>query len=144
MTRFLLKNARIVDPVSGLDTHHDILITDGTIERIGEGLSETGAETVDLAGMIIAPGFCDMHVHFREPGQEHKEDIASGAAAEEPCIPFSTKTTTTILASSRGAKAANQAWSRSFSGSWCVIFACFWATTWTVPVFPQASSPSAR
>lgn len=81
MTRFLLKHARIVDPVSGLDTQQDILITDGNIERIGTGLSDSGAETVDLTGRIIAPGFCDMHVHFREPGQEHKEDIASGAAA---------------------------------------------------------------
>ncbi|MDX9758534.1 MAG: dihydroorotase [Bacteroidota bacterium] len=81
MTRFLLKHARIVDPVSGLDAQHDLLISDGTIERIGADLSDTHAETVDLTGNIITPGFCDMHVHFREPGQEHKEDIASGVAA---------------------------------------------------------------
>lgn len=81
MASYLFQNARIVDPVTQLDTQKDLLVVDGVIERIAERLSAPDAETIDLNGKIIAPGFCDMHVHFREPGQEHKEDIASGAAA---------------------------------------------------------------
>lgn len=81
MASYLFKHARIIDPVAGLDTQKDILVVDTVIERIGEGLSASNAEVIDLKGTFIAPGLCDMHVHLREPGQEHKEDIASGAAA---------------------------------------------------------------
>lgn len=81
MANYLFKHARIVDPVTGLDTQKDLLVADGIIARIGEQLSAPDAETIDLAGKIIVPGLCDMHVHFREPGQEHKEDTGSGAAA---------------------------------------------------------------
>ncbi len=81
MTCHLLKNPVILDPVTGLDTQRDILITDGRIEKIGENITAEGAETIDLSGMHVTPGLCDMHVHFREPGFEHKEDLASGAAA---------------------------------------------------------------
>jgi dihydroorotase len=81
MASFVFKNAHIVDPVSGLDTVKDIHVTDDVIAGIGENLSPAGAEEIDLAGAHIVPGLCDMHVHFREPGFEHKEDIRSGAAA---------------------------------------------------------------
>ena len=81
MASYLFKNTRIVDPVTGLDTQRDLLIVDGIIENIGEGLPEGNATSFDFTGKTITPGFCDMHVHFREPGFEHKEDIASGAAA---------------------------------------------------------------
>lgn len=81
MASHLFQNARIVDPVTQTDTQKDILVVDGVIERIAESISAPDAESLDLRGKIITPGFCDMHVHFREPGQEHKEDIASGAAA---------------------------------------------------------------
>jgi dihydroorotase len=81
MASYVFKNAHIVDPVEGLDTVKDILITDGVIERIGENLSAVEAESFDFDGKTIVPGLCDMHVHFREPGFEHKEDIHSGAAA---------------------------------------------------------------
>ncbi|MBE0643812.1 MAG: amidohydrolase family protein, partial [Bacteroidetes bacterium] len=81
MASYIFKNATIVDPVTGLDTQKDLLVVDGVIERIGEQISAPGAESIALDGKTIVPGLCDMHVHFREPGQEHKEDIASGAAA---------------------------------------------------------------
>ena len=81
MASFLFKNARMVDPVTGLDTEQDMLIVDGTIERLGSSLSASDSEGIDLKGKTIVPGLCDMHVHFREPGQEHKEDIRSGAAS---------------------------------------------------------------
>src|SRR4249920_2967501 len=78
----LLKNARIIDPSIGLDTSADIRIVGGTIEKIGTNLPlQKNMEERDLRGMIVAPGFIDMHVHLREPGFEHKETIATGLAA---------------------------------------------------------------
>ena len=77
----LLKNAHVIDPQVGLNETADILIRDGKIVEIGQGLSlEKGIER-DLAGKIVVPGLVDMHVHLREPGFEQKEDIASGTRA---------------------------------------------------------------
>ena len=77
----MLKNARLIDPQIGLDDVADILIRDGKIVEVGTNLSmEKGVER-DLAGKIVTPGLVDMHVHFRDPGQEQKEDIASGSRA---------------------------------------------------------------
>ena len=81
-TGLLLRGARLVDPVEGLDGPGDVLVRDGLIERVGASLPEApGAEVVDLAGMLLTPGLVDPHVHLREPGQEEKETIATGAAA---------------------------------------------------------------
>lgn len=79
----LLKNARIVDPLTKRDESGlDIEIRDGIVAKIGKGLkAASGAETRDLKGAVVAPGFFDMHVHLREPGQEYKETIATGLAA---------------------------------------------------------------
>ncbi len=77
----LLKNARVIDPQVGLDEVADIIVRDGKIAEVGAGLSiEKGVER-DLSGKIVTPGLVDMHVHLREPGQEQKEDIASGTRA---------------------------------------------------------------
>lgn len=81
MSSYLFRMAHIVDPATGLDTVKDILVVDGVIDRIDERLSAPGAEAFDLNGAVAAPGFCDMHVHFREPGFEHKETLASGSSA---------------------------------------------------------------
>ncbi|NPD32635.1 dihydroorotase [Berryella wangjianweii] len=77
----LLKNARLIDPQVGLDEVCDLLIDEGRIAAVGAGLAAEGAEVRDLAGKIVVPGLVDIHVHLREPGQEHKEDIASGTRA---------------------------------------------------------------
>ncbi|MEG2260670.1 MAG: dihydroorotase [Raoultibacter sp.] len=77
----LLKNAHLVDPACKLDTTADMLIRDGKIVEIGEGLSLEKGITRDLGGKIVVPGLVDMHVHLREPGFEQKEDIASGTRA---------------------------------------------------------------
>ena len=74
----ILKNAHVVDPSVGLDGIMDVLIEDGKIARVGEGIEAEGAEVRDLSGKYLVPGLVDMHVHLREPGFEHKEDIASG------------------------------------------------------------------
>jgi dihydroorotase len=77
----LLKNLRVIDPLSKLDAEGlDIEITDGKINQIGSGLSSPH-ESRDLTGMVAAPGFFDMHVHLREPGQEYKETIETGTRA---------------------------------------------------------------
>lgn len=72
-------NGHVIDPGSGLSARRDILIKGGRVAEIGEGLE--GVETVDAAGCICAPGFVDLHVHFREPGNESKETIATGSRA---------------------------------------------------------------
>src|SRR4030088_1886380 len=77
----VLKNGRVVDPSQELDAARDIRIANGVITEIGEHLEVSDTEIFDASGMVVAPGFIDMHVHLREPGQTHKETIATGAAA---------------------------------------------------------------
>src|SRR5205809_679127 len=78
----LLKGGRVVDPASGRDGLFDLLIDGDRIARVGRGLPDDGAAIVEIpASVIVAPGLIDMHVHLREPGQEHKETIATGTAA---------------------------------------------------------------
>jgi dihydroorotase len=78
----LLKGGRVVDPANGLDGICDVLIDDQRIARVGRDLPVDGAEVIALSGaLVVCPGFIDMHVHLREPGQEHKETIATGTAA---------------------------------------------------------------
>jgi dihydroorotase len=77
----LIKNGRVIDPSSRTDHLADVLIVDGRIAAVGPNLSAPAAEVIDAAGMIVAPGFIDMHVHLREPGFEHAETIESGSRA---------------------------------------------------------------
>jgi dihydroorotase len=78
----LLKGGRVLDPASGRDGEFDVLIDNGRIARVGKGLPAEGAEVFEVArGWLVVPGLIDMHVHLREPGQEHKETIATGCAA---------------------------------------------------------------
>jgi dihydroorotase len=81
MAHLLLKNGRLIDPTKGRDETVDLQVVDGRIERLGSNLNASGAQVIDLKGKIIAPGFIDMHVHFREPGFEYKETVATGCAA---------------------------------------------------------------
>src|SRR5579863_7342364 len=77
----VIKNGRVIDPASQTDTIADVLIVDGRIAGVGPDLSSPNAEIFDATGMIVAPGFIDMHVHLREPGFEHAENIESGSRA---------------------------------------------------------------
>jgi len=78
----LLKGGRVVDPANGIDGAFDILIADGVIARVGRDLPVDGATVVEIpSGLVVCPGLIDMHVHLREPGQEHKETVASGTAS---------------------------------------------------------------
>ena len=79
----LLKGGRIVDPVNGRDGVFDVLLEGDRVSRVGRDLPVDSDVTVIVipSGLVIAPGLIDMHVHLREPGQEHKETIATGTAA---------------------------------------------------------------
>lgn len=79
--QLLLKKGRLVDPAARRDEEIDLLIRDGVIEKMGANLAVHDAQSYDLKGKVIAPGFIDMHVHLREPGFEYKETILTGAAA---------------------------------------------------------------
>ena len=81
MASLLIKNGRVVDPASGHDGPADVLIEDGRVTSVARNLDGNGAEVLDAAGLVVAPGFIDMHVHLREPGIEHSETIETGARA---------------------------------------------------------------
>ena len=81
-TRLLLKSVLVIDPGSGRHGEFDVLIDGERLLRIEKNLAADGARVVELPrGAVVAPGLIDMHVHLREPGQEHKETIASGVAS---------------------------------------------------------------
>lgn len=75
----LIKNGHVIDAASGLSAVRDVLVEDGKIKQVGEGL--TGDQVIDATGLVVCPGLIDIHVHFREPGFESKETIESGSRA---------------------------------------------------------------
>jgi len=78
----LIRGGHVIDPANGVDTVQDVLIEDAAIKRVGVKLKPPeGAEIVDAAGRIVCPGFIDIHVHLREPGEEYKETVATGTRA---------------------------------------------------------------
>ena len=78
----LMKGGRIVDPSQDMDEHGDLLIEDGIVEGIhAEITPPDGARVIDAGGLVVCPGFIDLHCHLREPGLEYKETIASGTRA---------------------------------------------------------------
>jgi dihydroorotase len=78
----LFRNVHLVDPVAGRNGTFDLLIADGRIARVGRDLPVEGVDVIELpSSFVVVPGLIDMHVHFREPGQEHKETIATGSAS---------------------------------------------------------------
>jgi dihydroorotase len=78
----LLKGGRVVDPANGIDGIRDVLIDGDRIARVDANLPADGVSVIEIPdGLVICPGFIDMHVHLREPGQEHKETIATGTAS---------------------------------------------------------------
>ncbi|TLS68504.1 dihydroorotase [Mariprofundus erugo] len=76
-----IQNGHIIDPANGIDRIADLWVRDGVIAAIGESDCGPADQTIDAGGCIVCPGLIDMHVHLREPGQEWKEDIASGSRA---------------------------------------------------------------
>jgi dihydroorotase len=78
--RLLLKGGRVVDPSRSFDGAADVLLVDGVVAEVGRAASR-GAEVLDVSGLVVCPGFIDLHTHLREPGREDKETIATGTRA---------------------------------------------------------------
>ncbi|MDD5563148.1 MAG: dihydroorotase [Thermoanaerobaculaceae bacterium] len=81
MSRLLIKHGRVVDPTQRMDEGLWVLIVDGKVARIAERIEDRDAEVLDATGLVVAPGFVDVHTHLREPGFEYKETVATGSAA---------------------------------------------------------------
>ena len=77
----LIKGGRVIDPASGKDGIYDILIEDDRIADVAGSISAEADKVIDASGYYVMPGLIDLHVHFREPGFEHKETIRTGAMA---------------------------------------------------------------
>ena len=76
----LIAGGRVIDPATGSDSVRDLAVADGVFVDLSTVSDAETVDRVDAAGLVVCPGFVDIHVHFREPGGEHKEDIASGTA----------------------------------------------------------------
>lgn len=81
MEILLIRNARVMDPSQNLDQIADILVENGVIAKVGEHLNAENATVIEANGLVAAPGLVDMHVHLRDPGFTHKEDILTGCQA---------------------------------------------------------------
>jgi dihydroorotase len=81
VSRLLLKGGRVVDPAQGLDATLDVMIAEGAIEEMGPRVQARGAQVLEVKGLVVCPGFIDIHTHLREPGREDKETIATGTRA---------------------------------------------------------------
>ena len=79
--KLLIKTGRIVDPSQNIDKVMDILLADGKVVEIADKIEVADATVIDAKGLVVAPGFVDVHIHLREPGLEAKEDIVSGTQA---------------------------------------------------------------
>jgi dihydroorotase len=81
MALLWIKNARVIDPASRRDAVGDLWVRDGRIAPAFSAADRRRAKVIDARGLVAAPGLVDIHVHFREPGQTHKETIATGSRA---------------------------------------------------------------
>jgi len=81
VSRIWIRGGRVLDPAISRDELADLLVEDGRISAVGVDLAPAGAERIDASGCWVVPGLVDLHAHLREPGQEYKEDIASGGRA---------------------------------------------------------------
>jgi dihydroorotase len=78
----LIKGGRVIDPSQNIDAQLDVLVANGKVKELGQGLAApAGAKVIDATGKCVVPGLIDMHVHLRDPGLEYKEDIVSGTRA---------------------------------------------------------------
>ena len=80
----LIKNGRVIDPANKIDKKCDVLVSQGKIAEVGtneKSTAESASQVIDATGKLVVPGLIDIHVHFREPGDEEEETIASGSAA---------------------------------------------------------------
>jgi dihydroorotase len=81
MEKLLITGGRVIDPANQVDMVADVLLADGAVAKVGPNLKDAADRRLDASGKIVSPGLIDLHVHFREPGDEEEETIASGSAA---------------------------------------------------------------
>jgi len=81
VTSLAIRGGRVIDPANGLDAVADVLIDGGRIAAVSPDAGKDASETIDASGLVVCPGFVDIHTHLRQPGFEHKETIATGTAA---------------------------------------------------------------
>ncbi len=79
--KLLIKGGRLLDPANGIDDQRDLLIEEGIVVAVGNGLNADDAQVLDVSNRLVVPGLIDIHVHLREPGYEYKEDVLSGTRA---------------------------------------------------------------
>lgn len=81
MSDLTIRGGRVIDPANGFDGAADVLVSDGRIASVGKNSGKGAGETIDASGLVVTPGFVDIHCHLREPGFEHKETIETGTLA---------------------------------------------------------------
>jgi dihydroorotase len=81
MNKLVVKNGRVIDPSQNIDSICDIAVEGGVVQHVGPEIDATGCDVFDASGLVVAPGFIDIHVHLREPGFEHSETVETGARA---------------------------------------------------------------
>jgi len=79
--KLLIKNGRVVHPITNAVLPQDVLVEDGKITLLEREIEADADRVIDAAGLVVAPGLVDMHVHLRDPGLTYKEDILTGSAA---------------------------------------------------------------
>ena len=79
--KLLIKHGRVIDPSAKRDGPHDVLIERGAIADVQPSIAANGAKTIDATGLLVVPGFVDLHTHLRQPGREDKETIETGSTA---------------------------------------------------------------
>ena len=79
--KLLIKNGRVVHPITNAVLPQDVLVEDGKITLLERGIEAEADRVIDATGLAVAPGLVDMHVHLRDPGLTYKEDILTGSAA---------------------------------------------------------------
>ena len=79
--KVLLKGGRVIDPSRRIDGAQDVILEDGRVAQVGAKLSPRGADVIEARGLVVCPGFIDLHAHLREPGREDRETIATGTRA---------------------------------------------------------------
>src|SRR3989337_2830475 len=77
----LIRGGRVIDPANEVDGVADVLIEGGGIAKVGAAIAPEGAQVLEAAGLVVCPGFVDLHCHLRDPGFEHKETIETGTRA---------------------------------------------------------------